>query len=276
MGSVGKSLFGSSNEATQSSRSNSKTNTTSSTNPFNGDMATNYSDYLNSAKNNYNSAATTLNNKINAGETAADTSKLDSVWSKYNNLDNSNLEKLNSQSFNPSDNADWTAAQDTIDANARKNWGSTINQVNQNIIGSGMANGSGHQSAAYNASSKLNSQLASDRATRWQDQYNKNIDNSQEANKQLSDFYNNLSNIGVDYAKLSQQDFATLLSAYQTANNALNSYGNAISMGSNPTTTSNSETNKTATGTATREDTPSVWSQLMAVGTAASGGGAGF
>lgn len=269
MGSVGKKLFGSSNESSSTSKTNSETKSTSSSTPFNGDMQTNYNDYLNAAKNNYNSANQTLTDKINAGETAADTSKLDSVWSKYNNMDNSNLDKLNTQSFNPNDNSDWVKSQDAIDENARKGWGSTINQVNQNIIGSGMANGSGHQSAAYNASSKLNSQLASDRANRWQTQYNQNVSDSLKANGQLSDFYKNLSSIGVDYAKLSQEDFATLLNAYQTTNNALTSYGNAISMGSNPTSTSNSTTNSETNATSENSSSPSIWNQLMGVATGA-------
>ena len=92
----------------------------------------------------------------------------------------------------------------------------------------------------------LNSQLAADRANRWQQQYNQNVQNTLAANKQLGDFYNTLSNIGIDYAKLNQQDLSTLLNAYQTqasaygdilnsTNNALKTWGAAVAMGSDPT-----------------------------------------
>ncbi len=70
-------------------------------------------------------------------------------------------------------------------------------------------------------------------------------ENALRANNQLGNFYNTLSNIGIDYARLSQQDLQTLLSAYQSqadlyntalsgANNALKTWGQAVAMGSDP------------------------------------------
>jgi len=140
-------------------------------------------------------------------------------------------------SINPNDNEDWVKANDAIDANARLGWGKVLNQVNQNIIGSNMANGSGHQTAAYRTAAGLQSQLAADRASRWQSQYNQNMQNIMAANNQLGNFYNTLSNIGLDYTKLTEQDLSTLLNAYQQQTSALNSLGQAVEMGSDPTIT---------------------------------------
>jgi hypothetical protein len=51
---------------------------------------------------------------------------------------------MNTMSWNPNDDKDWVAANNAIDENARLGWGKTFDQVNQNIIGSGMLNGSDH------------------------------------------------------------------------------------------------------------------------------------
>jgi len=149
--------------------------------------------------------------------------------------------------------------------------------VNQNIIGTGMANGSGHQTAAYNAASGLSSQLASDRANRWQQQYNQNIQNTLAANNQLGNFYSTLSNIGLDVAKLSQQDMQTLLSAYQAQtsaqNDALKLYGNAVLMGSDPTTTAEGTQHGTSSGTNTQKSGGGFGSILGGVAGLATGRG---
>lgn len=176
-------------------------------------------------------------------------------------IDQSNLNKLNTQSFNPNDNADWVKANDDIDKNARLGWGQYNNQLMQNMIGTNMANGSGHQTAAARQSAVLNSQLAADRANRWQQQYNQNVQNTLAANGQLENFYSTLSNIGIDYAKLSQQDLSTLLSAYQSMsdinNNALKSYGQAVALGSDPTETSH--THKEGEEAMTQQQQQSGW-----------------
>ena len=181
-----------------------------------------------------------------------DDSYFKQAWGQAQGIDQSNLNKLNTQSYNPNDNADWVKANDTIDKNARLGWGQYNNQLMQNMIGTNMANGSGHQTAAARQSAILNSQLAADRANRWQQQYNQNVQNTLAANGQLANFYNTLSNIGIDYAKLNSQDLSTLLNAYQNqasaygvyanaynnilegTNNALKTWGNAVAMGSDP------------------------------------------
>lgn len=265
MSSVGKAVFGSGDSSSTSQTKNTKMDKTQTTTPFSGDALNNYNDYVNSAKNNYANTSQNLNNLITLGQTAGDTSWLKETYNKYKNMDNTNLNTLNTMSVNPNDNADWTNAQNAIDSNARKSFGSTLNQVNQNIIGKGMANGSGHQTAAYNASANLESTLASDRAKRWTEQYNTNINNILKANGQLSDFYNKLADIGVNYAKLTQEDTATLLNAYNAQNDALKTYGNAVAMGSNPTVHTTGTENTTATTDTDSSHTPSLWEDAMNV-----------
>lgn len=195
---------------------------------------------INQAQDNYNDMKNltgSMFQKYQNGGNLGDTSYFKQAWGQAQGIDQTNMRKLNAQSFNPNDNADWVGAQDAIDANARRGWGKTLNQVNQNMIASGMANGSGHQTAAYNAAAGLNSQLAADRANRWTQQYNQNIQNTMAANGQLENFYGTLSKIGLDYAKLSQQDLQTLLSAYNQQNDSLKALGNAIEMNSDPTQT---------------------------------------
>ena len=120
----------------------------------------------------------------------------------------------------------------------------------------------------------LNSQLAADRANRWQQQYNQNMQNNLAANNQLGNFYNTLSNIGIDYARLNQQDLATLLNAYQTQsglynnifngqNDALKTYGNAVLMGSDPTKTSEGTQKGTKTTEGTQGKSEGSWGNVL-------------
>ena len=237
--------------------------TTKTTDPFSSEQSRkNYNEFSNAAKQNYQTALGYQPEMLNSVRRAndaiskyanngkiGDDSYFKQGWNGAMGIDQSNLNKINTQSWNPNDNADWVKANDDIDKNARLGWGQYNDQLMQNMIGSNMANGSGHQTAAAKQSAMLNSQLAADRANRWQQQYNQNVQNTMAANRQLGDFYNTLSNIGIDYARLNQQDLSTLLSAYQNqanmyngildaGNNALKTWGNAVAMGSDPTETS--------------------------------------
>ena len=261
-------------------KSNTTGNTTSTTTPFSGEALTNYNTYLGNAQNNYDSASSNLGNLISTGDYAADTSNLDTAWSGLANQDNTVLNTLNTQNTDPNSNASWVAAQDAIDSNAKRDWGAIQDQTNQNVISSGMANGSGHQSALAGASADFSSQLASDRATRWTTQYNQNTQNALEANGQLTDFYSKLADIGVDYANISESDMATLLNAYTAQNSALSAWGSAVGMGSNPTTdtSSNSTTNNSSKidssttgsskGTSSTTNSDSMFNNLMSVASA--------
>jgi hypothetical protein len=66
-------------------------------------------------------------------------------------------------------------------------------------------------------------------------------ENALRANNQLGNFYTTLANIGIDYARLNQQDLSTLLNAYNNIysaqNSALGQLGQAVQMGSDPTET---------------------------------------
>ena len=181
--------------------------------------------------------ANSLYRDYKAGKTLGDDSYFKQAWNQWQGLNTDNLNKLNLQSYNPNDNADWVSANDAIDANARRGWGKTLNQVNQNMIASGMANGSGHQTAAYQTAAGLNSQLAADRANRWQDQYNKNVANMMNANQQLNNIYQGRTGAGLQGWQTSQQGFSQMLNGIGMRDNALRSLGNAVEMGSDPTLT---------------------------------------
>ena len=265
-----------------------KTTNKQTQNPFTSDQSKqNYNDFFNAAKQNYNdvksytpqmfNSINGLNNQIaqfqkNGG--VGDTSYFKQGWKGATGIDQSNLNKMNTMSWNPNDNADWTKANDDIDNNARLGWGKYNNQLMQNMIGTNMANGSGHQTAAAKQSMMLNSQLAADRANRWQQQYNQNMQNNLAANNQLGNFYNTLSNIGIDYARLNQQDLSALLNAYQTQgnmynnifngqNDALKTYGNAVVMGSDPTTSSEGTQKGTQSTQGTQGQNGGSWGQAF-------------
>ena len=181
--------------------------------------------------------ANSLYRGYKSGKSLGDDQYFKQGWNQWQGLDLGNLNKLNTQSFNPNEMPDWVSANDAIDANARRGWGKTLNQVNQNMIASGMANGSGHQTAAYQTAAGLNSQLAADRANRWQDQYNKNVANMMNANQQLNNIYQGRTGAGLDAWKTSQQGFSQMLNGIGMRDNALRSLGNAVEMGSDPTLT---------------------------------------
>ena len=92
-------------------------------------------------------------------------------------------------------------------------------------------------------------------------------ENALKANNQLTNFYNTLANIGIDYARLNQQDLSTLLNAYNNIysaqNNALGQLGQAVALGSDPTITSDSTASGTQHSTTTQTSRPS-WGSYFA------------
>lgn len=194
------------------------------------------------AQDNFGDADKLYNQAMNEylyGKTLGDDSYFTQGWNQWNGLDVNNLKKLNSGSVNPNDIQDWKSANDDIDANARRGWGKTLNQVNQNMIASGMANGSGHQTAAYQTAAGLNSQLAADRANRWQQQYNQNVANMMNANQMLNNIYSGRTGAGLDAWKTSQQGYAqnfnNALQAQNAKEQAIRSLGQSVEMNADPT-----------------------------------------
>lgn len=256
----------------------------STTNNFSSDQSRKqFNDYYGATKNNFQNVQSlqpqmldsinNLNNTISQYQKkggVGDTSYFKQAWGQAQGIDQGNLNKLNTQSFDPNDNSAWVKAMDDIDKNARLGWGKYNDQLMQNMIGTNMANGSGHQTAAAKQSMMLNSQLAADRANRWQQQYNQNVQDTMKANGQLENFYSTLSNLGIDYARLSQQDLSSLLNAYQTqsnlynsmlngTNNALQTWGQAVALDSSPKQTSHEHKEGQESQTASKSNQDGFW-----------------
>ena len=199
-----------------------------------------YNNFLNSSGKNYGSLGDLTNNlssMYQKGGSIGDTSYFKQGWGLASGLDQSNLNKMNSQSLNPYDDE---VTRNYIDASNKAAYlanGQNIDQMNQNIIGSGMANGSGHQTAAAKVGAQLAANINAQNQQTYLARQNQLEENALKANNQLGNFYNTLSNIGIDYAKLGEQDLSTLLSAYNSANDALNTWGRAVEMGADPTVT---------------------------------------
>ena len=215
---------------------------------------------MNAAANNYNNVlgyqpqiqglANSYGDAIaNWQKNGGDLSYFKQGWNGALGVDQNNLRKMNSQSLNPYDDEvtnNYIAASNKA---ARLGAGSLYDQSLQNMIGTGMANGSGHQTAAAKVGAQLAAQINADNQKTYMARQNALEQNSMAANKQLSDFYNTLSGIGIDVAKLSQEDLQILGQAYNNQadmfskmfsdqNNALRTYGQAVEMGSDPTVTS--------------------------------------
>ena len=243
------SLFKSKKEST--SQSTSTTNESAQITPFSGEAKANYDNYVGAAANNYGSINSQIGALLDSGGFKSDTTKMDANYNALSGTDMRNISKIATGSVNPYDNADWVAAEKAIKDNAMLDWGSIEDSINRSAIGSGMGGGSGHQTALYKGASDFASQLSADAATRYQNQYNQNVSNALQANQTLQSFYKTLEQMGVDYANLSQSEINTLLSAYTAQNNALTAWGNAVEMGSNPTTTGTTTTNARGKNTTT-------------------------
>ena len=237
--------------------------TTKNSNPFSSEESRkNYVDYMNAAKGGYekvlNYEPEMLKGIQGLDDSLAqyqkqggvgDTSYFKQAWGQAQGIDQSNLNKMNSQSLDPYKDE---VTKNYIDASNKAAYlanGQNVNQMMQNMIGSNMANGSGHQTAAAKVGANLAANINAQNQQTYLARQNQLEQNALAANNQLGNFYNTLSNIGIDYAKLNQQDLATMLSAYQTRqglfdsmfngqNNALGQYGAAVAMGSDPEETS--------------------------------------
>ena len=199
-----------------------------------------YNKFRNAAGNNYGSLGDLTDNLSSIyqkGGTIGDTSYFKQGWGLATDLDQNNLKKMNSQSLNPYDDE---VTRNYIDASNKAAYlanGKNVDQMNQNIIGSGMRNGSGHQTAAAKVGAQLAANINAQNQQTYMARQNQLEQNALAANNQLGNFYNTLSNIGIDYAKLSEQDLSTLLSAYNQQNDALQTWGKAIELGADPTVT---------------------------------------
>ena len=224
------------------------------------------------AGNQYNNLGNLTNNlssMYQKGGSIGDTTKFNQAWNQAQGIDQTNLKKMNSQSLNPYDDEVTNNYIKASNEAARLAYGGAYDQAYQNMIGTGMANGSGHQTAM----AKVGAQLAANINAQNQETYlarqNQLEQNALAANNQLGNFYTTLSNIGLDYAKLSQQDLSTLLSAYNQQNDALNSWGRAIEMGADPTvTTQGRQVGKQVSDTNSTQETTSSGGFGSILGTA--------
>lgn len=216
--------------------------------PFTSDqMKQAYNDYLGTAQNNYQNVLNSTN-KLNGmldqymqNGSIGDTSYFKQAWDQAQGIDQSNLKKMNSADLNPYNDE---VTRNYVDASNKAAYlanGQNVNQMMGNMIRSGMANGSGHQTAAAKVGAQLAANINAQNQATYMARQNQLEENALRANNQLGSFYSTLANIGIDYARLNQQDLNTLLSAYNNIysaqNNALGQLGQAVQMGSDPTET---------------------------------------
>ena len=170
-----------------------------------------------------------MNNYINKAQNQkADYIKFNQAWKGLSGVDMSNLNKMNTQSLNPYEDE---VTKNYIDASNKAAYlanGQNVNQMMQNMIGSNMANSSGHQTAAAKVGAQLAANINAQNQATYMARQNQLEQNALAANGQLTDFYNKLSNLGLDYAKLTQQDLSTMLQAYQQSANMYSDFGNML------------------------------------------------
>lgn len=265
-----------------------KTTEKSTQTPFSSDeMKQRYNDFFDTAKNNYNNVASytpqmmqnanTLGDKINSfwsNGGVGDTSYFKQGWGQAQGIDQSNLNRMNTQDLNPYNDEVTRNYVEASNRAADLAKGQYQDQMSQNILGHGMPNGSQHQTAAAKVGAQYAANINAQNQQTYLARQNQLEQNALAANNQLGNFYNTLSNIGIDYARLNQQDLATLLNAYQTQsglysnifngqNDALKTYGNAVLMGSDPTKTSEGTQKGTKTTEGTEGKSEGSWGQVL-------------
>ena len=140
--------------------------------------------------------------------------------------------------------------------------GSVYNQAQQNMIRSGMPNGSDHQTAMAKVGAQLAANINAQNQAAYLQRQSALEQNALNANKQLWDTYQGLGNLGINYANImgglnqsrDSQYYNNLANMYgilagipAQQSDALKSWGYAVGLGSNPTITS--ETNSSGTNT---------------------------
>ena len=247
----------------QSMDYNTQSHSSETRNPFTSEkMKNEYNSYLDTARNNYadtlnstNKLAGFLDQKLSQGG-IGDTSYFKQAWDQAQGIDQSNLKKMNSADLNPYNDQ---VTRNYIDASNKAAYlanGQNVNQMMGNMIRSGMANGSGHQTAAAKVGAQLAANINAQNQAAYMQRQNQLEQNALAANNQLGNFYNTLANIGIDYARLNQQDLNTLLNAYNNIysaqNNAINTYGQAVQMGADPTVVQDSTSSASQHGSTTQ------------------------
>lgn len=265
-----------------------KTTQTSTQTPFTSDESkAEYNRFKNAAWDNYNNvlgyqpamqdSINNLNNTLANYQKQGgigDTSYFKQAWGQAQGIDQSNLNKMNSHDLNPYNDEVTRNYVEASNKAADLGKGQYQDQMNQNIIGRGMQNGSGHQTAAAKVGAQYAANINAQNQQTYLQRQNQLEQNALAANNQLGNFYTTLSNIGIDYARLNQQDLSTLLNAYQqqssmydsmfnNTNNALKTYGNAVIMGSDPTTTSEGTEKGTKTTQGTEGQRDGSWGQAI-------------
>lgn len=243
---------------------NTQSHSTETRNPFTSEkMKGEYNNYLDTARNNYantlnstNKLSGLLDQKLQQGG-IGDTSYFKQAWDQAQGIDQSNLQKMNSADLNPYNDE---VTRNYVDASNKAAYlanGANVNQMMGNMIRSGMANGSGHQTAAAKVGAQLAANINAQNQATYMARQNQLEENALRANNQLGNFYNTLANIGIDYARLNQQDLNTLLNAYNNIysaqNNAINMYGQAVQMGADPTVVQDSTASGSQRGTVTNK-----------------------
>lgn len=232
--------------------------------PFSSDaMQQAYDTYLANAKQNYsnmNKVGNRIQNMIDTASRnggAGDNSYFKRAFSNAENVNMSNVNKMNEADLNPYNDEVTRNYIKASNKAAELANGRAYNQALQNGIGSGMGNSSGHQTAMAKVGAQLAANINAQNQATYLQRQNALEQNALAANGQLTNFYNTLAGLGLDYAKLGEEDLNVMLNAYNSMinaqNTALGAYGNAVQMGSDPTTTTSGHTYGTKKGTETIE-----------------------
>lgn len=205
------------------------------------EMKAAYSGMKDRAFQNYDQArdlSRSLFNDYKSGKTLGDDSYFKQAWNDWNSLNTDPYRKIYMTDIDPMKDQGWVKALNDISADGWRKYGGVKNQIDQNIIASGMANGSGHQTAAYNAAANYASQDAANRGNLYLQQRQNNAQNIINAGNSLNNIYQGRTGAGLQGWQTSQQGFGQMLNGMNLQNSALGTLGKAVELGSDPTMTS--------------------------------------